>query len=250
MIDIHCHILPGIDDGSSGPEESLEMARMAVWSGVTQIAATPHFEGTAESLDRLPVIRERLRSLRADLEQADIPLRLSGGAEILCLPDTPELAARHQLPTYEGTNYILTEFYFDETYAYMDQMLTELLGFGYRPVVAHPERYEVVQRDPALLRRWARMGCALQLNKGSVLGAFGSRAENAANGILELGLAHLIASDAHGCTARTPHMEQLSRWASEACEEDYARILLTENPRRILQGKPLAGETEDIRCKI
>ena len=242
MIDIHCHILPDFDDGSSGLEESLEMARMAAFSGVTAIAATPHFEGTAESLSQLPVIREKCRTLRAAIERAGVPLTISGGAEILCLPDTPELAARHQLPTYEGTNYILTEFYFDETYAYMDQMLAELQSFGYRPVVAHPERYMVIQRDPTLLRRWARSGCILQLNKGSVLGALGSQAEPAANDILALGLAHLIASDAHGCTARTPHMEQLSHWVGETCEPDFARILLRENPRRILAGKPPVGE--------
>ena len=242
MIDIHCHILPEIDDGSTSLEESLEMARMAAFSGVTELAATPHFQGTADCLELLPTIREKYRLLRAAIESADIPLTLRSGAEILCLPDTPELAARHQLPTYEGTNYILVEFYFDETYAYMDQMLTELSDSGYRPVVAHPERYPVIQRDPSLLRRWVRLGCALQLNKGSVLGSFGPRPEQTANAILEMGLAHLLASDAHGCTARTPHLERLSQWAAEACDPDCARILLRENPRRILQGKPLVGQ--------
>ena len=242
MIDIHCHILPQIDDGSASLEESLEMARMAAFSGVTELAATPHFQGTADQLELLPVIREKYRTLRAAIEEARIPLTLRSGAEILCLPDTPELAVRHQLPTYEGTNYVLTEFYFDEAYAYMDQMLTELVDSGYRPVVAHPERYPVIQRDPSLLRRWARLGCALQLNKGSVLGAFGSRVEQTAHEILGMGLAHLLASDAHSCTSRTPHLETLSQWAAEACDPDCARILLWENPRRIRQGTPLVGQ--------
>lgn len=241
MIDIHCHILPDFDDGSSSMEESLEMARMAVYSGVTEIAATPHFRGTAEELPQLAVIREKYQLLRAAIENAGIPLTLHSGAEILCLPDTPELAVQHQLPTYGGTNYILVEFYFDESYAYMDQMLTELATSGYRPVVAHPERYRVIQRDPLLLRRWARLGYALQVNKGSILGSFGPRPEQTANAILELGLAHLFASDAHSCMSRTPHMEKLSQWASETCDPDCARILLRENPRRILQGNPLVG---------
>lgn len=242
MIDIHCHILPEIDDGSDSLEESLEMARMALSSGVTEIAATPHFRGTEESLPLLPEIAEKYRLLRSAIHSAGLSLKLRSGAEILCLPDTPELAARHQLPTYEGTNYILVEFYFDETYAYMDQMLTELSASGYRPVVAHPERYMVIQRDPLLLRRWARQGCALQLNKGSILGSFGPRPEQAANEILGLGLAHLFSSDAHGCTARTTHMGRLSEWAQETCDPDCARILLQENARRILSGRPLVGQ--------
>lgn len=241
MIDIHCHILPDFDDGSSSMDESLEMARMAALSGVTQIAATPHFRGTEETLPQLAVIREKCLRLRNAIESANIPLKLTGGAEILCLPDTPELAVRHQLPTYEGTNYILVEFYFDESYTYMDQMLSELTSCGYRPVVAHPERYRVIQRDPLLLRRWARLGYALQLNKGSILGSFGSRPEQTANAILELGLAHLFASDAHSCMSRTPHMKKLTQWAEETCDPHCARILLRENPRRILQGKPLVG---------
>ena len=241
MIDFHSHILPGIDDGASSTEEALEMARLAAVTGVTQIAATPHFDGTVEALPRLAVIRETYRLLRSALIRADIPLALRSGAEILCLPDTVELARTHQLPTYEGTNYVLTEFYFDEAFAFMDQTLTGLLSCGYRPVVAHPERYNVIQRNPGLLRRWAKIGCTLQLNKGSILGRLGSNSEETAHEILSMGLAQLIASDAHGCENRTPHMDQLIRWAEETCEEAYARMLLVENPQRILEGKPLVG---------
>lgn len=242
MIDIHCHILPEVDDGASCMEESLEMARMAVNSGVIRIAATPHFDGTADALPLLSDIRQQYQALRSALIREEIPLTLHSGAEILCLPDTLELARNRQLPTYEGTNYVLTEFYFDESFAYMDQTLTGLRSCGYRPVVAHPERYNTIQRNPGLLRRWVKIGCALQLNKGSILGNLGSRSQEAAHEILSMGLAHLIASDAHGCESRTPHMGQLHHWAQEVCEEEFARILLVENPRRIVTGNSLVGE--------
>ena len=241
MIDIHCHILPDYDDGAEGLEEALEMARMAALSGVTDIVATPHFNGEPAELEQLPLIRRQYQILCAAIERAGIGLNLHAGAEVLCLPETAVLADSRKLPTLAQTNYVLTEFYFDESYAFMDETVSQLLQCGYRPVIAHPERYDVIQREPALLGRWARQGCVIQLNKGSVLGAFGSRAEQAANEILAMGLAHLFASDAHSCHNRTPHVGELCRWVEDHCDEDYAAILLEENPRRLLKGRPMVG---------
>lgn len=241
MIDIHCHILPDIDDGAGTLEEALEMARIAAMSGVTDIVATPHFRGELEFLEQKPSMDHRFELLSAALEKWSVPIALHPGAEILCLPETPELAAQRLLPTLAGTDYVLTEFYFDESFSYMDSLLSDISACGYRPVVAHPERYGVVQHDPSLLERWARQGYVLQLNKGSVLGAFGSRAEQAANELLALGLAHLFASDAHSCYSRTPHMEKLTQWAEEFCDPECAAILLEENPRRLIRGLPMAG---------
>ena len=242
MIDIHCHILPDIDDGASSLEESLEMARMAAFSGVTEIAATPHFRGEVEFLEQKPLIGSRFLELKEALERWQIPIRLHQGAEVLCLPQTVELAALGELPTLGDTNYVLTEFYFDESFDYMDESLDQIAKYGYRPVVAHPERYGAVQRDPQRTQRWARQGYVMQLNKGSVLGAFGSRAEGAANDLLAMGLAHLFASDAHSCYVRTPHMGEISRWAEAFCDPECADILLRENPRRLLQGKAMVGQ--------
>ena len=242
MLDIHCHILPDFDDGSSSMEESVEMARMAFLSGVTDIACTPHFEGRPGFLEHTGTLARRFDDLSQALSQAQIPVRLHRGAEVLCLPETPLLASEHKLPTLGSGSYALVEFFFDESYTYMDQMLSEIADCGYRLVVAHPERYGAIQRDPHLLKRWARQGFALQLNKGSVLGAFGSRAEQTAAAIMELGLAHLFATDAHSCHSRTPHIGALREWIEECCDEDYAQILLERNPRRILAGQSLVGE--------
>lgn len=242
MIDIHCHILPEVDDGASTMEEALEMARMAQLSGVTDIIATPHFRGDPQQLAMAAMLDRRYDQFTAALRREQIPVRLHLGAEILCVPETPVLAARQQLPTLGHSDYVLVEFFFDESYAYMDQMLTDIAACGYRIVIAHPERYEPIQRDPRALRRWARQGFALQLNKGSVLGAFGSRAEETANEILGLGLAHLFATDAHSFRSRTPHISALRSWVQETCDPDYARILLEENPRRILEGRNMVGQ--------
>lgn len=239
MVDIHCHILHQYDDGSPSLSESLEMVRMAAESGVTDIAATPHFVGISSSLQDLPKLVERCRELSQAIEQEQIPVKIHPGAEILCLPETPDLARRKLLPTIGNTRYLLIEFYFDESLRYMDDMLHRLHAAGYIPVVAHPERYDAIQMDPLILERWFRSGYVLQLNKGSILGAFGRRAERAARVILEAGLAHLIASDAHSASRRTPHMKALTRWLDHHISADYARILTEENPRRIIRGEAL-----------
>lgn len=241
MIDIHCHILPGVDDGATDQLDALNMARMAQRSGVTEIAVTPHVMGDKDTPERLALICREYERLEQRLAQEGVDIKLHPGAEVLCLPGTPELAENRQLPTLGRGNYVLAEFYFDESFSYMDQMLQDIASRGYKLVVAHPERYAAIQRDPSRLERWGHMGYVLQLNKGSILGALGSRAQRAADEILGRGLAHLIASDAHGCRSRTPHMGELSRWVQEHCDPYYARILLEKNPRRVLEGRPPVG---------
>lgn len=240
MIDIHCHILPCLDDGSGSLEESVAMARMACASGVRGIVATPHFSGEAASLKQLPVLLSRYEKLTQTLEELKIPLPLYLGAEILCLPETPRLAAKHALPTIANTSYLLTEFYFNESEFFMNRMLDILLESGSRPVVAHPERYAAIQHNPRLIEQWFRQGIVLQINKGSVLGAFGPKVQQCAARILSEGLAHVIASDAHGSTRRTPHMDALHQWLQRNCTPWYAHVLTEENPRRLLQNLDMA----------
>ena len=239
MVDIHCHILHQYDDGSSSLSESLEMARMAAGTGVTDIAVTPHFTGRTASLQDLPTLADRFRELTQAIRREQIPITLHRGAEILCTEETVQLAEEKRLPTIGSTRYFLTEFYFDEDLDFMDEMLFRLSKAGYTPIVAHPERYDAIQYDPRILEHWFHRGYVIQLNKGSILGAFGRRAERTAHGILRAGLAHVIASDAHSASHRTPHMEGINRWLDHHLDAEYARILMEENPRRIIKGEPL-----------
>ena len=241
MIDIHCHILPDLDDGAADLDEALHMARMAVESGVTDIIATPHFQGSDEAWEMTTLIDQRFTQLKTALQRTKLPLQLHIGAEILCMPQTAALAFNHRLPTLGKTDYVLVEFYFDESFTFMDELLRQIAASGYRPVVAHPERYEAIQRDPELVQHWGREGYVIQLNKGSVLGAFGSRVERTANELLAMGIVHLFASDAHSYRSRTPHMHSLHEWISAHCNDEYAAILLEENPRRLLQNRPMVG---------
>ena len=240
MTDIHCHILPAVDDGAEDMAEALQMASLAAGSGVNCIIATPHLRGTAAAVeaDTAPA-KAAFAGLKAALAEQELPIRLYRGAEVLCLPETPALAGAGLLPTLADTDYLLIEFYFDEPFENMDERLLALEAAGLRPVVAHPERYACVRRDPFRLARWFDRRVVLQLNKGSILGAFGSAVQQTAETLLDAGLAHIIASDAHHADRRTPYMRDIRRRLDVLCPPEYTDILLEENPLRILNGRPM-----------
>jgi len=240
MVDIHCHILPEVDDGAEDLAEALEMARIAAESGVTDLAATSHFRGDLLEKKILEEFRCRFRELEAALRREEIPLRLHLGAEVLCSWDTLDLAQEGGLPTLGDTRYVLCEFRFDAPWGYMDEILDGIRELGYRPVVAHPERYGCVQQDPRRAGRWFQKGYVIQLNKGSVLGSFGSRPQETARLLLERGFVHMIASDAHSAHRRNTDMGPLAGWLLERYPRDYVRLLLTENPGRLLRGEGMA----------
>ncbi len=241
MIDLHCHILPAVDDGASTLASALEMARMAAASGVRAIVATPHCNlPHTEPQNYLdPFLLKRIMDLRQDIELAQIPVRLYAGAEVFCTPDVGELLRGQRLLPLAGSKYLLMEFYFDESPDFMDFCFDEVKSQGFIPVIAHPERYEAVQRTPQLVQRWFAQGNIIQLNKGSILGKLGSRAQAASQWILQRGLAHVVASDAHGTQMRTPHMGEVYHHLQTYYAPEYARILLRINPGRIVRDQAI-----------
>lgn len=239
MVDIHCHILPEVDDGAEDLLEALEMAHTAALCGVTDVVATSHFQGNGENLPRLVLLERQFRLLEDSLRREWIPVRLHLGAEILCTGETVALARAGKLPTLGDTGYVLCEFFFDESFEYMDELLTEIAMAGYRPVVAHPERYLAVRRDPGLIRHWFRRGYVIQVNKGSVLGAFGPAVQATAHWLLDRGFVHVLASDAHSAHRRTTDLDRLREWLADRYPGEYVRLLLEENPGRLLRNREM-----------
>ena len=240
MIDIHCHILPMSDDGSDSMDTSLLMARMAADSGVEKIIATPHCNTprAVEKNFRDAPLAMRFVELIRRVRDAGIPVEILPGAEVLCMPNTPELLRKRQLVTLARTDYLLVEFFFDESIDYMDKMLSALAAEGVHPVIAHPERYSAVQHMPGVVERWFNTGYIIQLNKGSIMGRLGRGAEKTAGLILSRGLAHVIASDAHDTLVRTPGLSSLRNYVEDKFGFDYAQVLLEENPARICENRP------------
>ena len=152
MIDLHCHILPGVDDGAASLEESLSMARLAVDSGVRAIAATPHCDPESGFDNyRSRELAQRFLRLEQAVQREKLPLRIHAGMEVFVTPSTPRLLREGQLLTLGGSGYLLAEFDFQCGAAFAERMLSALRQEGVRPVVAHPERYRC--KCGGLLRR-------------------------------------------------------------------------------------------------
>lgn len=241
MIDIHCHILPNFDDGSSEIRESIEMAAIACDSGITDIVCTPHVRcGDDNPVNVMSDIKALYDSLVSAVNDAEIPIRLHMGAEILLLPGTTTFIERKLLPSIAGGDYILVEFPFDAPSEYILSMLKKVKAAGYRPIIAHPERYSVSRREPGLLPELFDRGYILQINKGSILGSFGSRIRATAIEMLDHGLCHVIASDAHSMQSRTPDMRRVLEFLSDRYDPEYIALLLDENPQRIIESRDVA----------
>lgn len=239
MIDLHCHILPGLDDGSPSEEESLAMAAMAAAAGTVQIVCTPHCSTSDHALaGRCSEILRRTERLNALLARQGIPLRLHPGMELLCAEGLDDVLRRREILTLAGTRYLLIEFDFGAPVQAIDSAIRRVMEWGLAPVLAHPERYTAVQRDPRCLAGWFEAGCIIQVNKGSILGRFGPQPAQAADWILGQGLAHIVASDAHRSRIRTTRLDEVYRAVGERFSYEYAGVLLERNPRRILQDRP------------
>ena len=204
MIDIHSHILFGVDDGAGNAEDSLIMAETAAENGVKQMIMTPHCcEADGFANFNTAELLTRFDSMRAMMKENEIPLKLYNGMEVFSTPRLGEQIDEGKLLTLAGSKYLLIEFAFGETDEFMERSLQTVFERGLIPVIAHPERYYFIQDEPAFLEHCALCGAVVQLNKGSLTGMFGRHAKKTARWCLEHGCVHVIASDAHGPYRRT-----------------------------------------------
>lgn len=242
FLDLHIHILPGIDDGACDWNESLEMAAAAVENGVRMIAATSHGNLSAqkEGTDGKSFAERYLNTLeqfRSALRKEKIPLQVCPGMEVMAGRYLPEKLRKGELLTLNGTGYVLVEVPFRTPGSRISRILLELQENGYQPVLAHPERYDCVKSDPGLPRLWKERQVLLQINKGSLLGEFGKGSWQAADWMMMRGLADLVATDAHDTALRTVELEELLDRMEFQYGPDSIEVLLKENPARVLEGK-------------
>jgi protein-tyrosine phosphatase len=239
VIDLHSHILPGIDDGPRTLEGSLDLARAAVAAGTHTILATPHINDDP-TIDAEKVA-DGLAALRPALAEAEIPLEVLPGGEIAIwrLADLDDDALRGL--ALGGGPYLLIESPFSPVAGTFEPLVIDLLHRGHRVLLAHPERCAAFQREPARLGRLVDSGVLVQLTAGSMAGAFGSTVRRFTAAILREGLAHVVSSDAHDATKRPPGLTA----GFTALERELPGLAgqqwwLTEGvPRAILDGEPL-----------
>jgi protein-tyrosine phosphatase len=241
MIDIHCHILPRVDDGSDSMEMSLAMIADAYDSGVRSMIATPHSCPGLYDNYATEDLQGSWDELYDAVHAAGIPMHLYQGMEIMATDDLPDMLENGEVWTLNGTPYFLVEFMFDEEPAFCRKVLSECIAAGYYPIVAHPARYRFVQMKPSIVFDWYAMGCGIQLNKDSLLKRHGHKAYEIGNSLLRHNLVTCVASDAHSSIVRTTDLDEVRELLINEYDEEYAYMLLEENPSRILRGQKLVG---------
>jgi protein-tyrosine phosphatase len=233
LIDLHCHILPGIDDGSPDIDTSLNMARMAVADGITTIACTPHiFPGVFDNSG--PLINLAIAELTAALREADIPLRLVAGADVHIAPDIVSGLRNGRVLSINGGRYFLFEPPDSVLPPRFDQFVFGILAAGYVPVLTHPERLKWIESHYDLIGDLAAAGVLMQLTAASVTGRFGRRVKYWSDRMLDEDLVFLIASDAHNTDRRPPILTEARDVLDRRYGEEYANRLVEDNPQTIL----------------
>lgn len=235
MIDVHCHILPGIDDGPDTMEESLRMAEAAISDGITHVVATPHASSD------FGFDYSRVRQLRDQL-QAEVGdrLKLATGCDFHVSPEN--LNALHSDRArfcINQRNCLLVEFNEYSIPNSMDQTLHEMQLQGICPIITHPERNRILCSHPERLANWARLGCGVQITGGSLTGMFGGTARERAMSWIGRGMVHIVASDAHNTTRRPLQLRPAYNAVAENFGRQVAEALFVENPLAAFEGRQL-----------
>lgn len=238
MLDIHCHILPGVDDGSGNMCDSTEMAQLAAESGTKGIIATSHcnIPGMFENY-WCDALADKIRTLQAELIKRNIPVNIYPGQEVFLSRHFEEHLKKGDFITLNNSRYMLAELDFRIDGKSATEKLQKLISYGYVPVIAHPERYGFVIEDPSVIAKLRAQGCLVQLNGGSLMGYFGRYIQKTADEIIRNRLADFVASDAHSQYSRTPDLSQVHELICENISYDYADVLFRTNPTRILNNE-------------
>ena len=239
MYDLHSHILPGVDDGARSVEETVAMARVAADNGTTVILATPHSKDVNENWSA-DYVRKLVRDVNAELQSNGIELTLLPGMETHLELYLPEWVTDGRALPINDTRYILVELPFFGHPNYAEEVLFQLQLQGLTPVLAHPERIEVIQNNPDMLAGFVRRGMLSQITAGSLLGYFGEDVRRFTVGIMERGLVHVIASDAHFADGpRSPKLLPGVEAAAKIVGEERALAMVVDVPKAILEGLPV-----------
>ena len=234
MIDIHSHILYGLDDGAQDRETSLAMLQIAAETGTTDIVATPHSD--AHYSYQPALVHERIRELN---ELTGGKPRIHRGCDFHLSIDNVQACMRdHTVYTINGLCYLMVEFAEFFVPPSTENILRQLSDLGIVPVITHPERNPVLRESTARLEQWIESGCLLQVTAQSLTDRFGKEAHNAAWNWLRKGMVHVLASDAHDTVHRPPRLDLAHAMISGKLGSDAADLLLTGNPGAILRGEP------------
>ncbi|NLY43115.1 MAG: hypothetical protein GX066_03910 [Clostridiaceae bacterium] len=238
MIDLHAHILPGIDDGAGDEEAALSMLQMAAKDGTKHIVATPHYIHGIINNNK-PVVCEKVRLLNEKLQKSDIDIQIYPGSEVFICPEIPRLLDMDEICTLNHSSYILIELPMMSIPPYTKEIIYQVRLRGKVPIIAHTERNQQIANDPNKLYELIEMGALSQVNASSIKGIFGKKVREAAYTLLRHNMVHFISSDAHNCRGRSPKMGKIREVIQSEFGSRTAACLFKQNAWAVLNDKPL-----------
>lgn len=238
-IDMHCHILPGVDDGAKDIEETKKMLRIAYDEGIRCIIATPHHH-PHRGKESPEVLRKQAMIVREAAHEIDEHFRIYLGTEIYFGQDVPEKLKKKQILTMNKREYVLVEFSPSDTYDYIRQSLQQLQFGGYMVILAHVERYNCITEEPALAEELEEMGILLQVNAGSIIGNSGRKIKNFVRDLMDEDLVFCVGTDAHDVKRRAPRMKKAADYVKKKHGEEYMRRIFFSNAMVMLKKRKKA----------
>lgn len=238
-VDIHSHVLPGVDDGAPDMEEALKMLQCAANEGIGKIIVTPHQKPDRRCVS-VTGLNKRMNALQEEAQRCGLNIRLYPGGELFFRQSLPEELQSGRLCTLAESRYVLVEFFPQEQYRYIRDGLYSLLAAGYIPVVAHVERYVQVMGSREYQEELLDMGCYFQVNAASLTGKYGFGMKRSAWQLVKRRQVHFVGTDAHRSEGnRAPQLLHCAQLLEKKCGGEYAAQLLYRNAEMILQDREL-----------
>lgn len=235
-IDIHSHILPGVDDGSQNMDESLEMLHRAADEGIRKMILTPHNKAEHKNVS-VEGIRKRIHTLQTEVSRQKIPITLYPGNEIFYRDGVAEMLEEGSLCTLADTRYVLVEFQPLEEFGYIRSAIYELTSCGFTPILAHVERYACMASKLDNVLYAIDRGALIQINASTVTGNMGLKGKQTVKKMLKGHMVHFVSTDAHDCERRAPYLAECAQYICKKFGDAYAAALLHDNASRLLKGE-------------
>ncbi len=234
-IDIHAHILPGVDDGAKTMEESIDMLKLAYSQGIRKIIATPHYQiGMKQSIEQLEAI---LKKVNENAKKIDRDFNIYLGNEIYYDEGCLDMVNQKKALTLNNSRYVLVEFSMDESYKRMYNGMRDFITEGYSPVIAHIERYRTLWKKEDKILELINLGCYMQVNINSIKGGILDRESANLKKLISNGLIHFIATDTHNIKERKPIMEDIIVNLKKNVNSKIIHNILYENPLKVIENK-------------
>lgn len=230
LVDVHCHILPGLDDGSQDMEETLRMLRIAAAEGIAEMIVTPHFNSSGRSASP-ELVQNTLQRVRGAAEREGLPIRLFPGNEVNYFNDLPTFLEEGRVLTMNGTRHVLIEFLPSVMFRTLQNAMEAVLGVGYKPILAHAERYNCILEDSEQVAFLWDMGVQIQVNASSIVGKSGGNVKRFVHELLDEDLVDYVGTDAHGSEHRTPQIAKCRDQLLKKYRQSYVERILRENAR-------------------